>query len=234
MMARAQISRVSAALLIHDLDHHLAALAKNGVKLPALASRFGDRLSRGDAQALIKLGMMTPEIQKALRDRGHPDHPAVTAYKGLLLHFAAEHPQDGDQPAAWNEPLSAAMRARLEDNRAFAHDEVTPGEAAAYRDYIAIRGDLQAVMQDKAHPDHARLIDARARLGERAAMPPDPVGLNQESPTPRPLPPVRSSPMRASRSTPSSPIRRSWRSTPTAERRVMTRRSPRCTGCTRG
>jgi hypothetical protein len=174
MPAPTKISRVMAALLIHDLDHHLAGLASNGVKLPALLSRFVDRLSRADAQALLKLGMVNPQLQAALKNSAHPDHRAVVAYKDLMIHFAADHPQEGEQPAAWSEGLSFGMRARLADNRPFEAGEVSEREAAAYLDYLGTRGDLQAIMSDRGHADHGALVEGMSKLMERSAAPADP------------------------------------------------------------
>jgi hypothetical protein len=174
MAASSKMNRTMAGLLTRDLIvHHLPELARHGVAIPPdLVFEFIDGASRPAARALLRLGMSTPQIQRALRA---PAHRMVALYKDYAMYFSAEHPQEGDQPAPWTQRHSVGMRARIVDGRAFDPGyEVTPGEAKIYAEYIGARGDLQAIMNDRGHADHGALVEGMAKLMERASSPADP------------------------------------------------------------
>jgi hypothetical protein len=184
MAAPSRMTRTMAGLLTRDLvNHHLAELARNGVVLPAeLAFDSIDLASRPAARALLKVGMSTPAIQKALRDPAHPDHGMVQLYKNFAMYFAAEHPQlENGEPAPWSENYSIGMKARIVDGRPFDPSyEISPSEARTYAEYVGARGDLQAIRHDPAHPDHAAVSADFTKVMERAAAPPEPTSVDAD------------------------------------------------------
>ncbi len=166
-------TRALAALLVRDIEAGIAAAIAAGHPAPPVELRHLDGLSRSEAAALSQWAAGIPEIGAALRDRRHPQHREVAAYRDLVQYFSADHParEDGS-PEPWREPLGEGFLSFvLGAQGKLDPEQANPAEAMALLDYALIRGDLHAARFDKAHPQHEAVKAEIAALAERATQP---------------------------------------------------------------
>jgi hypothetical protein len=130
-----------------------------------------DRLSRQEAEAVLKWGEKHPQVVEAYTDPKHPAHDEIMSYAAWGFYFSAEHPADeAGQPREWSAVRTvdddAADDAKLDDDfDPFAN--WTPQQARArlaaamndpkYREF-------REAYQDPHHADHALAMAEFGRL----------------------------------------------------------------------
>jgi hypothetical protein len=165
-------SRIAVALHLRDLEAKIFPMAKAaGIEPPQLELLYADGLTRQEARTLYEWGLRVPGLVRALGDRSHADHGAVTAFRDLVNYFQHDHPQIGDRPADWGgPPLSAATRGFLFGTRpSIDASELDPGEAVGFLAYAETQPAYQAAFLDGSSPQHAAISAEIEALNARAA-----------------------------------------------------------------
>jgi hypothetical protein len=123
-----------------------------------------DRLTKQEADQVRQWGAKDPRVARAAMDRSNPHHQAVALFRNVVEHFTWDHPQTGEQPAAW--PARAPTGRKATDEDPFA--ELHPDEAAARFAWAQTRPEYAEAMQDRNHPQHAAIVAQTEQLTKMA------------------------------------------------------------------
>jgi hypothetical protein len=124
--------------------------------------RYPDRLTRDEAQRLIRWGQSVPELRDALVDKGHPSYKLLRPYFDVANYFAHEHASDASgEPAAWPERPG---RGESTAENPFGH--LFPDEIADLLAWAPSSKAYSEAMQNPQHPQHAHV----AAMTERATQ----------------------------------------------------------------
>jgi hypothetical protein len=134
-----------------------------------------DRLSRQEADAVIRWAERNPEVMAAYADRAHAGHAEVMAYAQMAFMFKHEYPEnEAGEPIDWDEvevaggpaAETAAEPAWDDPFKDFSPEQALARIEAAMKDpkYQEFRN----ARDDRMHPDHALAQREWTALFERA------------------------------------------------------------------
>jgi hypothetical protein len=134
-----------------------------------LTFKHPDRMTRSEAEAVIRWAQSSPEFMAAYSNRSHPYHKEAVSYSQWPFFFKDFPQTEAGEPVDW-----AAVQT-AEDAAAPAADDFDPfarfsPEEARARIEAAFTDekykDFRAAYADRNHPDHALAVKEIARLHE--------------------------------------------------------------------
>jgi len=129
-----------------------------------LTFTYPDRLTKAEAEAVIAWAQKQPEVARAYRDRSHREHESVALFKGVVDHFAYEHPTlPHGEPATWPDRAPAPVKPGDDSPFAGLHSD----EAEARLAWARTRPEYQAYY-DRYHPQHNDYVEQTRMLMEIA------------------------------------------------------------------
>lgn len=147
-----KVSQYAAELFIEEI-----------AKVSGLTFKHPDRLTRGEARAVMDWARQSPEVARAATDKSSPFHKGIMAYKAVVDHFAFQHPQNSaGEPEAW--PARASRPAAIAGKP---FSDLFPDEAEALRAWSETSAEYQAALYDAAHPQHKIVVERTNALFER-------------------------------------------------------------------